>query len=102
MGPGQLSVRVGVRSAALRRRILWFGGQRHATGALRATTVGGSSSIRVAYVTNAALPHESVPVTVTVAVHVPVVVAVLDTGSRQSSVAVVAASAAAWAAAPVG
>ena len=57
--------------------------------------------MRVEYVVLAALPQESVPVTVTVAVHVPTVAAVFATTPGQLSVAVVAAIAAASAAAVV-
>ena len=57
--------------------------------------------MRVAYVAVAAFPQESVPVTVTVALHVPTVAALFVTTPRQLSLAVVAAIAAASAVAVV-
>ena len=60
---------------------------------LPAETLGAELSMRVAYVTTAALPHESVVVTEMIAEHVPEVEAVLTMGPGQSSLAVVAAMA---------
>jgi len=65
-------------------------------------TVGSVLSIRVLYVVEALLPQPSVAVTVTIAEQVPIVEAVLVTDEGQSSLAVVAAMAAASAAATVG
>ena len=65
-------------------------------------STGGVPSIRVAYATLAALPQASVAVTVIVALHAPLVDAVVVNGALHASVAVVAAIAAASAVATVG
>src|SRR5688572_9768435 len=67
-----------------------------------AVSTGGVESMRVEYVTDAALPQPSVVVTVTTAEHVPAVDAVSVSAPGHASVADVAASAAASAAATVG
>ena len=69
---------------------------------LPAETVGAELSMRVAYVTEAKFPQESVPVTVTVAAQVPDVEAVFVIVPGQSSLVVVAAMAAASASETVG
>jgi hypothetical protein len=67
-----------------------------------AVTVGAVLSILVLYVTDVALPHPSVKVTVTTALQVPTVEAISESGPGQLSVAVVAVKAADSAAATVG
>ena len=69
---------------------------------LPAVSTGGVASMRVEYVMLAAFPHVSVPVIVTVALHVPVVDAVGVMAPSHASVTFVAAIAAASAAAAVG
>ena len=69
---------------------------------LPAVGVGEVPSMRVLYIVEALLPQASVAVTVTTAEQVPIVEAVLTMVEGQSSLAVVAAMAAASAAAAVG
>ena len=96
--PGQLSVAV-VAAMAAASAPACVGKQ---AAIMPAVTVGGVLSMRVAYVTLVLLLQASVPVTVMMALHVPLVMAESITGGEQRSLAPVAAIAAAWAAATVG